>query len=342
MKYPAPLKAGSKIAVTAFSSGVSEPIHRRLDIVLNHLRDSGYQVIEGECLRTNIKHVSGSAQARAQELMRFLCDDSIDAIMPPWGGEFAMDILPLLDYDLLAKAKPKWVMGFSDISTLMVTLTTKLDWASAHGTNLMQLHPSESERLTASTLSWLQQKEGAFFTQEPSSFYQIANTSFADNPEVILNTTEVTRWKVLGKSDEASFSGCLIGGCFDVMTVLIGTPYFDMEQFHENHREDGVILYLENAEMSPTYFKRALLSLKFKGIFDLVNGVMLGRNAVMDNAGCAISSQEALEEALADLSIPVVYDMDIGHLPPNLTLINGAFAEVCVRGGQGNIVQTLK
>ena len=128
MKYPSPLKKGSKIAVTAFSSGVAVSCHQRLDIVLANLKDLGFEVIEGQCLREDIKHVSASKQLRAQELTEFLCDDTIDAIMPPWGGELAMDILPLLDYEQLKSVKPKWIMGFSDVSTVLAALTTKLGW----------------------------------------------------------------------------------------------------------------------------------------------------------------------------------------------------------------------
>jgi len=107
VKYPTPLKIGSKIAITAFSSGVTDNCHQRLNIVIDNLKNLGFKVVEGQCLREDIKHVSASKNKRAQELMDFLCDDSIDAIMPPWGGELAMDILPLLDYEHLKSVKPK-------------------------------------------------------------------------------------------------------------------------------------------------------------------------------------------------------------------------------------------
>jgi muramoyltetrapeptide carboxypeptidase len=49
--YPPPLTPGSLIAVTAPSSGVEPRLHRRLDLVLQHLRDQGFRVEEGRCLR---------------------------------------------------------------------------------------------------------------------------------------------------------------------------------------------------------------------------------------------------------------------------------------------------
>lgn len=97
MEYPAPLLPGSRIALTAISSGVPEPIHPRLDGVIADLRQRGFDVVEGECLRSNHHHVSASPKARVVEFMRFALDDSIDAIAPPWGGELTMELLPLLD-----------------------------------------------------------------------------------------------------------------------------------------------------------------------------------------------------------------------------------------------------
>ncbi|MDP2562439.1 LD-carboxypeptidase [Psychrobium sp. 1_MG-2023] len=165
MLYPSPLIAGSTIAITAFSSGVPSDCHPRLDIVIAGLKQRGFDVIEGSCLRENYQHLSADKITRSQELMTMLCDDNIDAIMPPWGGELAMDLLPLLDYERLALAKPKWLIGFSDISTLQVALTTKLGWASAHATNLMQLHPQETESLTTQLFDCLSCGQGQSFEQ---------------------------------------------------------------------------------------------------------------------------------------------------------------------------------
>lgn len=341
MKYPKPLKKGSKIAITAFSSGVAASCHQRLDIVLTHLKALGFEVIEGQCLREDVKHVSANKNQRAAELMTFLCDDSIDAILPPWGGEFAMEILPLLNYERLKTVKPKWLMGFSDVSTILTTLTTKLNWSTMHATNLMQLHPLETDKLTATTLSYLKREQGEIIEQNASEFYQIDNKSFAQDPNVLLNLTEQTRWKSLNQQTQLNFSGRLIGGCFDTILHIIGTEYFDFDAFHLNYIDDGIILYLENAEMSPTVLMRALLSLKYKGVFNKLNGLLLGRNAVITNNGKEISSFEALINALDDLDIPVIYDVDIGHLPPNLTLFNGAFADVSVSNDVGKIKQTL-
>jgi len=346
MYYPAPLQTGGKIAISAFSAGVPTACHDRLDIVLQSLRDRGFDVIEGENVRINV-HAQVSAQTRADELMTFLTDDSVDAVFPPWGGELAMQILPLLDFEKLAHVKPKWIIGFSDVSTIMIAITTKLGWATVHTANLMQLHPKQEDALTSKVLAHLTLRESDAFTQCSSKKYELVAHSIATNPDATFNLTQQTVWKRLDKKDpRVAFSGRLIGGCFDTLAQLIGSEYFDIAVFAKQHREEGVILYLENAEMSPTVYLRALLSIKFKGFLSLINGLIIGRNAAVDSEKHPImgqlSNDDALAQALYDVAIPIIYDADIGHLAPNLTLVNGAYATVVLNNGVGSITQTLK
>lgn len=150
--------------------------------------------------------------------------------------------LPLLDYERLTTAKPKWIIGYSDVSTVSTALTMKLGWCTVHSANLMELHPEETDQLTSNTLKWLTLREGEQFTQQPSRRYQ----SQADIPDATLNCTEPTLWKVAGENREVRFSGRLIGSCFDTITHLINTPYFDLNTFCQRFQTDGVILYVNN------------------------------------------------------------------------------------------------
>ena len=72
INYSAPLSKGSRIAVTAPSSGVEPPLHARLDLVIGHLKSQGFALEEGRCLREQRQSASASAGERAAELMQFL------------------------------------------------------------------------------------------------------------------------------------------------------------------------------------------------------------------------------------------------------------------------------
>jgi len=48
-----------------------------------------------------------------------------------------VELIPYLDWDVIAAADPTWVVGYSDISTLLLPLTTLTGMATLHGQNLM-------------------------------------------------------------------------------------------------------------------------------------------------------------------------------------------------------------
>jgi muramoyltetrapeptide carboxypeptidase len=153
--FPTPLRRGDKMGVTAPSAGVEGPAAERIDFCVDWLRDSGYEVVVGECMDGS-GITSGPVAARAAELTQMLCDPSIRCVVPPWGGETAIDLLDLLDWDALATADPTWLVGFCDLSTILLPLTTRLGWASLHGDNLADT----PYRPPAGLLRWLDLASG--------------------------------------------------------------------------------------------------------------------------------------------------------------------------------------
>lgn len=307
---------------------------------MGDFRQLGYEVIEGECLRSNTKHVSAPKEQRAAELMQWLLDDTLDAIAPPWGGELAIELLPLLDYDAIQRAKPKWLFGFSDVSTMTATITSKCGWATAHCANFMQLIATETDGLTRGTLKALQLDQGASFVQQSSEGYQEESVDFAYSVDATLQKTGATRWRSLsGSSDPIRFEGRLLGGCLDTIAHLSGTDYFYPEALSLACQGEPVIVYFENAELSPTALVRTLYGMRFRGVFDRVSGVLIGRSSAVAVDSAGFSYQEALASAFAGAHFPVVFDADIGHQPPNMTLINGCYATVVVEGGKGRVEQ---
>jgi muramoyltetrapeptide carboxypeptidase LdcA involved in peptidoglycan recycling len=343
MHYPAPLVSGSTIAITAFSSGI-EPEHKdRFDAIIAGLENKGFKVVIGNCLYGECKGASAPAKERAEELQRFLMDDTIDAIAPPWGGELAMELLPLLDFNAIAQAKPKWVFGFSDVSTITSVLTCKLNWATVHGPNLIDLIYTEQTPMVRNFFANLETKAGETFKQEASQRYATTWTDFAIEPLSTLNCEHDTQWKWLVKPEKGDeISGRLIGGCWDTLQYLFGTSYLDIASL-KGKNTTRILLYLENVELSPCDLTRSILNMEFNGVFDVIDGLLLGRNMRTDSKESEdLHYLDVLKNHLANKNIPVMYDMDIGHFPPNLTLINGATAEISLVEGKGVITQTLK
>ena len=85
-RYPAPLKPGDRIGITAPSSGVAPHLMPRLRRAWRP-SGSGYDVVVGRCLDGDARQ--RDEEERAAELMGMLTDPGIRAVFPPWGGETA-------------------------------------------------------------------------------------------------------------------------------------------------------------------------------------------------------------------------------------------------------------
>lgn len=343
IQFPKPLASGDLIAVTAPSSGVSGVALKRLDLVIAHLCDRGYRVVEGNCLRKEHKDASASCTDRANEFIRFLNDPDVSAILPPWGGELASEVLEFIDFEALRNVKPKWLLGFSDVSTLQLPLTLISGWATAHGPNLMDLAPTQTDPLTTGTMRVLESSLDQPVEQFSSPMFQKEWTPYAARVDAPWNLTERTDWRRLdGLAGPMSFRGRLIGGCLDTIAWLAGTQFGDVPAYVDRNKSEGVILYFENVEMAPPGLVRALLALKRQGWFDRLAGLLIGRSAgPLPQSEENLSYPEALLAALGKLDFPVIYDVDIGHQPPQFTLINGAIAQVNFADGKGSISQAI-
>lgn len=332
IRYPRPLQAGDLIAVTAPSSGVEPALHPRLDLVIGHLRAQGFRVEEGQCLRDEQHSASAPAADRAAELMHFLLRDDVAAIIPPWGGERAIEILDRLDWPALAAARPKWLLGYSDTSTWLLPMSLRLGWATAHGPGLMDLVAGQPDALTQGVMGVLRTPAGGSVVQRQSSHWQLQWTDFAQVPDTTYQLTEKTRWWALRGEQEVSFSGRLMGGCLDTLMHTAGTAHGDVAHFIAQHKSAGTVLYLENSGLSPTDWVRALHRLRWSGWLDVpggLRGVLVGRSTGPDTSGPSqLRYVNALHATLADLPCPVLVDVDVGHRPPQMVLVNGALAQV--------------
>lgn len=145
IKYPI-LEEGAIIGVTAPSSGVPIELHHLLISAYESLENKGFDIISGETSWTQDKAKSASAKKRAQEFNKMMLSEDINLIIPPWGGELLIETLEFIDFENLHS---KWILGYSDISSLLLAITLKTGIATAHGTNLVDLRGEYSDDTTA-------------------------------------------------------------------------------------------------------------------------------------------------------------------------------------------------
>lgn len=336
--FPRPLQPGDRIAITAPSSGVPSRLRPRMDFAVDWLAQRGYEVILGECLDGDAGHISAPAVERASELQQMLTDPSIRAIVPPWGGETAIDLVDLLDYDLIGQAEPTWVVGYSDISTLLVPLTLRAGWATLHAANLMDSPYAPAPGLA----HWLQvaQATGLVRQAESGRYRSGGVDDWEMDPTPTAYTLDgVGRWEV-ADDDEIDVRGRLIGGCLETVHHLAGSPYGDVPALGREYADTGLIVYLEAAEAGAFDTSRALHGLRLAGWFEHANALLIGRTGAP--ASGDYTQRDAVMDALEDLDIPIVFDLECGHVPPQMPLVNGALAHLRVYDDERWLVQEFR
>ena len=123
------------------------------------------------------------------------------------------------------------------------------------------------------------------------------------------------------------------------MRSIAGTPFGDVAAFGRAHADDGLLVYLEAAADDAASVCRALHGLRLAGWFEHATAVLVGRTHAPDHP--RLTQREAVLDALGRLDVPVVFDLEIGHVPPHLPLVNGALATVVVDDDRHEIVQHL-
>ncbi|WP_169081451.1 S66 peptidase family protein [Paenibacillus sp. PL91] len=333
IRYPF-LNEKATVGVTAPSSGVNAEWHDLVKLACSRLETKGFNVVCGETVWTQNKAKSSPAQIRAEEFNTMMQGDKIDLVIPPWGGELLIEILEYLDFE---NFKCKWLIGYSDISLLLLAITLKTGIATAHGTNLIDLRGQYSDITTSSWQAVLSTKAGQSILQHSSPKYQ-KEWNFHDPSPCVFHLTERTCWQVYSET-KTKINGRLLGGCIDVIRHLIGTPYGELQQFQNQmiHAEP-ILWFFENCELSTTDLRRSLVQMRLAGWFNNCSGVMFGRSPA-NQAVDDYMIEDVYKELAEELQIPVVYDIDCGHVPPQLTFINGAYAEVSVEDGKGTVTQ---
>lgn len=332
MLYPKFLQKGNLIGVPAPSSGAYNDLYiNRFENAKLNLQKMGYNCILSENISVNTKARSASAKIRAKEINKMFESKEINFIMCAAGGEFLVEILPYVDFEKLVK-NPKFVQGFSDPTGLLFPITTKYDIATIYGNNFGEYGAEEYDRSVIENLEILQ---GNLIEQKNYELYEDERGERITGLEGYNFTTKV-EWKVLDNK-KACISGRIIGGCLDIISELAGTKYDGTKQFNEKYKEDGIIWYFDNCELSKEELIRTLWKLNELEYFKYTKGIIFGRNGA-DISCLDYTVEDALRDSVIyELKVPIIYDTDVSHKGPCLTIINGAMATVKCENGGGSI-----
>ncbi len=333
MIFPKWIQKGDKIGVTACSGGKTAPVDWiRLDHAAKQFETRGYDVLETFDVRTEEKGRSAPAKVRAEQLHSLVKNPEVTWVIQACGGDYLSEMLSYADFEAI-KANPKWYQGYSDPTGLLFSITTNCDMATVYAGNYGDFGMKNWHTCLEENVALL---EGKSVIQKSFPMYKNGFAERITGYEDYQEDTPV-RWEYEGESVE--LSGRLLGGCLDVLLDLVGTRFDKTAEFCERYKDDGVLWYLESFALSSERLTCGLWHLKEAGWFRHAKGFVFGRPTFF-SSDYEISYKEAVEAVLGDLGLPIVYEADIGHKAPRMTMINGAKAIITVANGKGEVVMT--
>ena len=240
---------------------------------------------------------AGTIEERVSDIRWALNDPSIKAIICNRGGYGTIQLIDQLTLTEL-KASKKWIVGFSDISTLHGL------WSSA---GVMSIHGTMSSFLA---------KGG---TDETSTLMR----------DLLMG--KVPRYEVPAHAQNivGSASGVLVGGNLCTFVPNLGTQA-------DATKGKNLILFVEEVEESMHNIDRQMRILQMNGVLDRCKGVILGEftdcgTEFQDANGQTISVEAMLHNLLSKYHIPVLCGFPAGHGDINLPLVMGAPVTIDVR-----------
>ena len=337
MIYPKFIKNNSTIGITAPSDGRTDKLDLiRLDNAYKKLQKLGYNIKETKSVRNSINGRSNDAKTRVLELEELYNDNNVDIIISARGGDFMMEILPYLNFNII-KNNPKWFCGFSDNTTLGFILPTKYDIASIYGDNINAFGMNTWHKSINNYLNIL---KGNIINQNSFNKYQNSYQEYITGLESY-NLDKKVSWINLTGQKEIKLEGRLIGGCLDVLLNLVGTKYDNVNKFINKYKGDGIVWFLESYDLSSEQLIRGLWQLKEAGWFKYTKGFIFGRT-MTKITHTNTTYEEAIHLSLKDLKVPIVIDADFGHTNPRMTIINGCLTNIISKNGKGEVKQILK
>lgn len=317
---PSFLKDNSKIYLVAPSFGCSySPYNDRLLESIKILKKLGYDIYIGPNCFKNNKTSSNTPKLRAKEFMDAYKSD-VDLIISVGGGEVMCEILPYINFNKIKKLKPKWFMGYSDNTNLTYTLTTICDIETIYGPHAPSFYTYPLEYDTKDAIRLLNGE--LEFDDYGKWEYQAKKY---ENPLEPYHLNKIS--KIISYNYNNPFSGRLIGGCLDCLITLCGTKYDNTLNYINNHNE-GIIFFLEACDLNSIQITRALFQLKNANWFKNIKGFIIGRSNNYYDKSFGITPQKAYLKALREYNVPILLDVDLGHLGPSIPLRCGAYTTI--------------
>lgn len=297
---PPYLKAGDTVAIVA-PSGVLKNRNAEIQNAQDLLASWGLHTVLGTHMYSDSNHFAGTDAERCADFQQAMDDPTISAIWAARGGYGTVRILDKLDYTKYKK-KPKWVIGYSDITALHSQL---------HNEGFESIHAIMAAGITKD----LKNMEETVATFKDAIF-----------GKPLTYTLDGSEYNKVGTA-----SGQLVGGNLTLLHTMLGSK--------TSIDVSGKILFIEEIGEYAYHIDRMLQSLKRAGYFDNCKGVIVGDFSKMreNTTPWGSSVEQLILDALSDYDFPIAFKMPAGHEDDNRAMIFGRNIELKVTK-EGSII----
>lgn len=290
-KTPQKLKIEDNVAITAPARKISIP---EIFPSIQLFASWGLSSTIGKSIAKGNHQFSANDEERAEDFQQLLDSKDIKAVFCARGGYGTTRILDIVNYDKFS-AQPKWVVGYSDITSMLMHLYFKYGIESIHG--IMPINITDNENSVA--------------------YESLKNILFNNTNEII---APYENNNICGEAE-----GDLIGGNLSVIYSLLGSESFGSTE--------GKILFIEDLDEYLYHIDRMLIALKRADKLNNIKALLIGKFVDMhDNT---ISFGKTYKEIILDVmkvyNIPIAFDLPIGHIgKENHAFIHGRKSKVII------------
>jgi muramoyltetrapeptide carboxypeptidase len=285
LAWPPALQAGDTVAVVSPSGPApADELTRGCE----RLRSWGLEVRVGAHSADADGYLAGRDQDRADDFEAAWSDDDVKAVIAARGGYGAMRMVDLVDWGALRSARPKLLVGYSDITVLHLAVAHHLGLGSVYGPMVTGLLADQAA--------------------DPVSVERYADVLFGRDEHPRLPGT----WGRGGL-----VRGPLHGGCLTLLASVVGSALATPPS--------GAIVFLEDVDEEPYRLDRLLTQLLRAGWFAGVAGLALGTWTGCGDEGVV---QRVLHDRLDPLGVPIVAGLPAGHGPLQASLPLGRVVEL--------------
>lgn len=291
IKIPPYLKPGDTIGITCPAGYMS---YEKAATCISTLQHWGYKVKVGKMLGSeSATYFSGSDEERLAEFQRFLYDDDVKAILCARGGYGTSRIIDRINFKKFKK-KPKWIIGYSDITVLHSHIYVMYKTASLHAP------------MAGAFNEGVQLNEAGDKILEDQFIRSLKNTLEGKKQKYSVSPHE------FNKKGEAV--GELVGGNLSLLAHLTGTV--------SDIKTKGRILFIEDIGEHLYNIDRMVLQLKRSGKLDKLAGLIVGGFTDLKDTERPFgkTAYELIRDAVKEFDYPVCYDFPVSHGRENYAL----------------------